>query len=73
MSGHRVSLCRLGELTPSEARRFEVEEPPHRRRSTLGNVCAIGDRCTDQSVPSEGEVDEDERLLEGRSAAASSR
>ncbi len=65
MSGHPVTLCRLEDLTPGEARRFDVEGLPVAVVRIGDDVYAIGDRCTHENVSlSEGEVIEDDRLLE---------
>lgn len=65
MSSHPVSLCRLEDLAPGEARRFDVEGLPVAIVRIDDDVYAIGDRCTHENVSlSEGEVIEDDRLLE---------
>lgn len=65
MSDHHITLCRLDELTPGEARRFEVESLAVAVVRIGDDVYAIGDRCTHQNVSlSEGDVHERERLLE---------
>jgi 3-phenylpropionate/trans-cinnamate dioxygenase ferredoxin subunit len=52
-------------LTRGEARRFDVEGLPIAVVRIGDDIYAIGDRCTHQNVSlSEGEVVEDERLLE---------
>lgn len=65
MSDHCVTACRLDELTPGRARRFDVAGLAVAVVRIGDEVYAIGDRCTHEGVSlSEGEVDEDERLLE---------
>lgn len=65
MSAHSVSICRLEELRSGEARRFEVDGRAIAVVRIGADVFAIGDRCTHQDVSlSEGEVHEDELLLE---------
>lgn len=65
MSSHRVILCRLDELETGKARCFNVEGVAVAVVRIGSDVFAIGDRCTHQNVSlSEGEVDEDELLLE---------
>jgi 3-phenylpropionate/trans-cinnamate dioxygenase ferredoxin subunit len=65
VSSRRVALCRIDELAPGEARRFDVEGLPIAVVRIDDDVYAVGDRCTHQDVSlSEGEVDADERLLE---------
>jgi 3-phenylpropionate/trans-cinnamate dioxygenase ferredoxin subunit len=65
MSGHPVRFCRLESLAPGAARRFYVEGLPVAVVRIGDDVYAIGDRCTHQNVSlSEGEVLEDDRLLE---------
>lgn len=65
MSRHSVRFCRLESLTPGAARRFDVEGLLIAVVRIGDDVYAIGDRCTHQNVSlSEGEVREDDRLLE---------
>ncbi len=65
MDIHQITLCPLVELTPGAARRFDVEGLPIAVVRIGDDVFAIGDRCTHQNVSlSEGDVDEEERLLE---------
>lgn len=65
MDIHQITLCSLVELTPGAARRFDVEGLPIAVVRIGDDVFAIGDRCTHQNVSlSEGDVDEEERLLE---------
>jgi 3-phenylpropionate/trans-cinnamate dioxygenase ferredoxin subunit len=65
MSTHRVLLCRLDELGDGKARCFNVGGLAVAVVRIGADVFAIGDRCTHQNVSlSEGEVDEDELLLE---------
>jgi len=65
MNGHRIALCRVEELVPGEARRFDVEGLPIALVRIGDDVYAIGDLCTHENVSlSEGEVDVEERLLE---------
>jgi 3-phenylpropionate/trans-cinnamate dioxygenase ferredoxin subunit len=65
MSAHRITLCRLDELEAGKARRFEVDGLAIAVVRIGTDVFAIGDRCTHQNVSlSEGEVDEDELVLE---------
>lgn len=65
MSGHRIRICRLDELIPGGARRFDIEGLAVAVVRIDDEVYAIGDRCTHEGVSlSEGEVVEVERLLE---------
>jgi len=65
MNGHPVTLCRLEDLALGQARRFDVEGVPVALVRIGDDVYAIGDRCTHQDISlSEGEVIEDDRLLE---------
>jgi len=65
MSDHCIRLCRLDELEAGKARRFDVEGLAIAVVRVGDDVFAIGDRCTHQNVSlSEGEVDEDELVLE---------
>ena len=65
MSGHPVTICRLEDLKRGEARCFDVDGLPVAVVRIGDVVYAIGDRCTHENVSlSEGEVIEDDRLLE---------
>ena len=65
MSSHRVTVCRRDELTPGGAGRFDVEGLAVAVVRIVDEVHVIGDRSTHEGVSlSEGQVDEDERLLE---------
>ncbi len=65
MSGHPVTICRLEDLRRGEARRFDVDGLPVAVVRIGDVVYAVGDRCTHENVSlSEGEVIEDDRLLE---------
>lgn len=65
MSRTPVVLCRLEELATGVARRFDIDGLPVAVVRIGDDVYAIGDRCPHQGVSlSEGDVDEDERLLE---------
>jgi 3-phenylpropionate/trans-cinnamate dioxygenase ferredoxin subunit len=64
-SATTTRLCRLDELEPNSARRFEVGR--HRIAVVrIGDeVYAIGDRCTHQDISlAEGEIDADEKTVE---------
>ena len=65
MSSHRVTVCRRDELTPGGAGRFDVEGLAVAVVRIVDEVHVIGDRSTHEGVSlSEGQVDEDERLVE---------
>lgn len=65
MSDHCIRLCRLDELEAGKAKRFDIEGLAIAVVRVGDDVFAIGDRCTHQNVSlSEGEVDEDELVLE---------
>ena len=58
-------LCRLDELSPGSARRFEI--PGHRIAVVrIGDdVYAIGDRCSHANVSlAEGEIHDDDKTIE---------
>ena len=60
-----VALCPFDELEAGQARRFEVGGLEVAVVRIGPDVFAIGDRCTHQNVSlSDGEVDEDELVLE---------
>jgi 3-phenylpropionate/trans-cinnamate dioxygenase ferredoxin component len=60
-----VRLCRLDELAPNSARRFDVGKHRIAVVRIGDDVYAIGDRCTHQNISlSEGDVDPDERTIE---------
>jgi 3-phenylpropionate/trans-cinnamate dioxygenase ferredoxin subunit len=61
----RFQLCKVDDLKPGEARRFEVEG----HRIALVRACddfyALGDMCSHEDYSlSEGEVDEDDCTIE---------
>ena len=61
----KVTLCRLDELPPGGARRFEVGGLRLAVVRLGDDVYALHDECSHQNVPlSEGEVDPDERTIE---------
>ena len=58
-------LCRIDELAPGEARRFEVGRHRIAVVRIDDDVYAIGDRCTHQNISlAEGEVNADDRTVE---------
>lgn len=58
-------LCRLDELPPGTARRFEVGGHRIAVVRVGDDLYALGDRCTHENISlAEGDVDEDERTLE---------
>jgi 3-phenylpropionate/trans-cinnamate dioxygenase ferredoxin subunit len=58
-------LCRLDDLAPNSARRFDVDGHGIAVIRVDDEVYAIGDRCSHENVSlAEGEVDEDEMTLE---------
>lgn len=64
-SATTTRLCRLDELAPNSARRFDVGA--HRIAVVrIGDeIYAIGDRCTHQDISlAEGEIDPDEKTVE---------
>jgi len=67
MPGHAIQqrLCRLGELAPGEARRFEVDKHGIVVVRIGDDVYAIGDRCTHQNISlAEGEVHAEDKTIE---------
>jgi len=61
----KVTLCRLDELPPDGARRFDVGGLRLAVVRLGDDVYALHDQCSHQNVPlSEGEVDPDERTIE---------
>ena len=61
----KVILCRLDELPPGGARRFDVGRLRLAVVRLGDDVYALHDECSHQNVPlSEGEVDPDERTIE---------
>ena len=63
--GERVRVCGLDELKPGTATRFVVGKHKLCLVRLDDDVYAIGDTCTHADVSlSEGEVDEDERMIE---------
>lgn len=64
-TGTAETLCRLDELEPGTARRFDVGK---RRIAVVrlgDDVYALGDRCTHQNISlSEGDVHPENRTLE---------
>jgi 3-phenylpropionate/trans-cinnamate dioxygenase ferredoxin component len=61
----KVTLCRLDELPPGGARRFDVGGLRLAVVRLGDDVYALHDECSHQNVPlSEGEVDPDERTIE---------
>jgi 3-phenylpropionate/trans-cinnamate dioxygenase ferredoxin subunit len=60
-----IELCRLDELEPGAARRFDVDGHRIAVVRIDDDVYAIGDRCTHQDISlSEGEVHCEDRELE---------
>jgi 3-phenylpropionate/trans-cinnamate dioxygenase ferredoxin subunit len=60
---HRV--CRLDELSPDSAQRFEVEGHRIAVVRVGDDLYAIGDRCSHANISlAEGEIDPEERTLE---------
>ncbi|CAN5688888.1 non-heme iron oxygenase ferredoxin subunit [soil metagenome] len=66
MSGSSVeALCKVDELAPGEARRFEVAGLGIALVRVGDDFHAVGDRCTHQDISlSEGEVDIDDCTIE---------
>lgn len=67
MPGHAIQqrLCRLGELAPGEARRFEIDKHGIVVVRIGDDVYAIGDRCTHQNISlAEGEVHAEDKTIE---------
>jgi 3-phenylpropionate/trans-cinnamate dioxygenase ferredoxin subunit len=63
--GTTKTLCRLDELEPNSARRFDVGKLHIAVVRLEDDVYAIGDRCTHQDISlAEGEVHPEERTLE---------
>lgn len=63
--GTTTKLCRLDELEPNTARRFDLGRVQIAVVRIGDDVYAVGDRCTHQNISlSEGEVDPEERTLE---------
>jgi 3-phenylpropionate/trans-cinnamate dioxygenase ferredoxin subunit len=61
----KVTLCRLDELAPGSARRFDVRAHRIAVVRIDDDVYAIGDTCSHQNVSlAEGEVDPDDRTIE---------
>jgi 3-phenylpropionate/trans-cinnamate dioxygenase ferredoxin subunit len=61
----KVTLCRLDELAPGSARRFDVGGHRISVVRIGDDVYAIGDQCTHQNISlAEGDVDADERTIE---------
>jgi 3-phenylpropionate/trans-cinnamate dioxygenase ferredoxin component len=61
----KVTLCRLDELAPGTAQRFDVGRYRIAVVRIGDDVYAIGDTCTHQNISlAEGEIDEDERTIE---------
>ncbi len=61
----KVTLCRLDDLTPGTARRFEVGARALAIVRLDDTVYALGDVCSHQNVSlSEGEVDPEEATIE---------
>jgi 3-phenylpropionate/trans-cinnamate dioxygenase ferredoxin component len=60
-----TTLCRLDELAPNSARRFDVGRARIAVVRIGDDVYALGDRCTHANISlAEGEVDPEERTLE---------
>jgi 3-phenylpropionate/trans-cinnamate dioxygenase ferredoxin component len=58
-------LCRLDDLAPGEARRFDVGKHRIAVVRIGDDVYAIGDRCTHQNISlAEGEVHAEDRTIE---------
>jgi 3-phenylpropionate/trans-cinnamate dioxygenase ferredoxin subunit len=58
-------LCRLDELAPGTARRFDVGEHRVAVVRIGDDVYAVGDRCTHENISlAEGDVYEDDKTLE---------
>ena len=59
------TLCRVDELAPGTARRFDVDGHRIAVVRIDDDFYAVGDRCTHQDISlAEGEVHEDEREIE---------